>query len=1340
MTEIGKIKEFDPSREVFSTYLKRLKLYFSVNGTDEAKQVNMFLLLMGAKVYETLTNLVMPKNPEDLSFKEIEEVLSEHFQPAKLTIVERFQFWKREQGPNESVSEYAVELKKTAIPCKFGNFLNEALRDRFITGLRDNKIQKEILVKDRSFTEALKLAVSLELVEKESKEMQMKEVHYSQKETTKKKFPEKKAKEKKGKEACNCCGKKHPGECKYSEYTCKRCGKKGHLIRVCRAKKVVKYMDGDDESNEDQEEEETVMDEKLFYTSGEVFSINNSFVLNVMIASQNCQMEVDTGASISLINEHTYKNKFSEFELLKCNTKLYSFCGSSMNVIGKIYVPVKYKTVAKELTLLVVESNNNRMSPMLMGRNWLQSLNIKLEFVNKINTDVNEKIVDETVKYFIQHYSVFSKGNGKYTGSNVDIILVGKPTPIFCKARQVPYSLRSKVSAELDRLVDLGILKKVNHSHWASPIVVVEKGFGKNKKIRICGDYKVSVNPVTQTEHYPLPNINDLLAMIGKSKYYTVLDLKNAYQQLELSNTAKELLTINTFKGLYQYQYMPYGIKSAPAVFQEKMDTILRGLENVGCYLDDILIWGKRFDECKKTVEEVLYRLSQAGLKIAVEKCQFFKKEVQYLGVNISENGIKPTEKGIKAIKCAPKPCDLTTLRSFLGLINFYGKFIPNLSTKLRPLHELLEKGKNFEWSKDCERSFITCKEAILKSNILTHYDPSKTLILTTDASAYGLGAVLAHLIDGIEYPICFASRTLNKAERAYSQLEKEALGIIFGIKRFHLFLYGRHFMIHTDHKPLETILHPNKHIPTLAAARIQRWALLLSSYNYSISYKNGKDIGHADALSRLPLAETELESVTECNFFSTVDESPLSATDIAKHTQKDPVLSVISDYTLNGWPNYNKNDEITNFWNKRNEISFDRGCILWGRRIIIPKTLQPKMLDLLHEQHPGIVRSKMLARSYVWWPCIDKDLENYIKNCDICEKTANSKSEIGVSWPNTTRIFERVHIDLAMKNKENFLIFIDSYSKWAEIKHLTVTSSRLVIEQLRTIFSSFGIPEKIVSDNGPQFIAEDFENFCKSNGICHVRTPPYHPKSNGAAERFVQIFKKQLSKLNLQNDKNSIQHQLDNILFAYRNTPQITTSKTPAEMFLNRKPRTRLSILKQELNTNSKMYRTCLSFYKNEPVYIKTKRGEEESWIEGTVLEKHSEFTYLVQAKGKIQLIHVDDLKKRIRNLTCISDNVMPEPNYSNNENKMSDKPDLGCGTRPMLNKDKQIFDKGVLQTRLTDTDSNQSMTNVPDTTNSSTLTNQIETLEHTTHTPDTPIILRRSSRRVKAPDRLDL
>ena len=406
---------------------------------------------------------------------------------------------------------------------------------------------------------------------------------------------------------------------------------------------------------------------------------------------------------------------------------------------------------------------------------------------------------------------------------------------------------------------------------------------------------------------------------------------------------SRKFTTINTSLGLFQYTRLPFGISSAPSIFQRQMDDLFRDLPQVCAYLDDLLITGRTIEEHMRNLREVLIRLDRAGLRLNREKCTFLSSNVEYLGHLIDAEGLHPTKKKLDAIIQAPVPSDVSQLKAYLGLINYYGRFLRNLSSELAPLYELLQKQKEFRWTERQQEAFDKSKKLIGASQLLVFYDPDKPLVLTTDSSSYGLGAVLSHTIDGIERPIYCASRTLTSAEKNYSQLEKESLSVIFGVKRFHQYLYGRHFSIRNDHRPLEGLIGEDKGIPVMASGRIRRWALVLSAYDYDFRYKAGKDIPCADALSRLPLPtpdvapEAPAENVHSFDFLS--GSEPLNAREIESKTRIDPVLAKVKTYVDTGvWPEV-VSDSIRPFYHRRNELSSEHGCLLWGCRVVIPST-----------------------------------------------------------------------------------------------------------------------------------------------------------------------------------------------------------------------------------------------------------------------------------------------------------------------------------------------------------------------------------------------------------------
>ncbi|CAC5419149.1 unnamed protein product [Mytilus coruscus] len=490
----------------------------------------------------------------------------------------------------------------------------------------------------------------------------------------------------------------------------------------------------------------------------------------------------------------------------------------------------------------------------------------------------------------------------------------------------------------------------------------------------------------------------------------------------------------------------------------------------------------------------------------------------------------------------------------------------------------------------------ITGKNKLLSSTkVLAHYDPNVNVELAVDASPYGLGCVISHKYEnGEERPIAYASRTLTSAERNYSQIEREALAIIFGVTRFHQYLYGRKFTLITDNKPLSLLLGPKTGIPMLAASRIQRWAIQLSGYQYDVKCKSSSENANADGLSRLPLKETLCESPinifweeVEKRNVQALNELPVSANNIKRETEKDSTLVKVKHATLYGWPKYTDiSNELKPYFRVKDELSMEEGCLLRGIRVIIPERYRADVLNELHVNHPGIVRMKGLARMHVWWPNLDTDIEITVRNCTACQNTQSAPPAATANpwiWP--SKPWQR------WTHTQNGLM----------LSECRVQHQKKTINALRCLFSSHGIPTEIVSDNGPQFTSSEFETFLKKNGVKHILSAPYHPSSNGEAERAVRTFKQAMK--TVKNESGTLSEKLCRFLLGYRTTPHSTTKRTPAELFVGRRLRTRLDTLKPNINERMQRQRSktkpCRDIAKGEPVLVRDYR-DNNKWKQG--------------------------------------------------------------------------------------------------------------------------------------------
>ena len=671
------------------------------------------------------------------------------------------------------------------------------------------------------------------------------------------------------------------------------------------------------------------------------------------------------------------------------------------------------------------------------------------------------------------------------------------------------------------------------------------------------------------------------------------------------------------------------------------MESLLKGIPNVLVYLDDILITGPTQEQHMKNLHAVLNCFHQAGLRLKKQKCQFLAKSVEYLGFTIDQQGVHPSEGKVKAIKSAPNPKNLTELKAYLGLLTYYGKFLPNLANVLAPLYQLLKKDVKWSWGYQQQQSFDQSKQMLTSSALLAHYDPTQPLVLSCDASQSGVGAVLSQVCNGDEKPVAYTSRTLTTAERNYSQLEKEGLALVYGVKKFHNYLFGRTFTLCTDHKPLQSLLNESKPIPCMASARIQRWALTLASYEYTIKYKSGPANTNADALSRLPLPNTSISEVPIPSELVLLMEhtstGPLSAAQVKTMTQRDPVLSRVYSYLLRGWPN-TVDTSLNPYSSRRHELSVCNGCILWGNRVIIPKAGCQIILDELHDSHQGVCRMKERAGMVVWWPQMDKQIEALASCCVACQASRHLPPVAPLQpWSFPARSWSRLHMDYAGPiDNHMLLVIVDAFSKWVDVFPVKSASSATTIGKLRILFATHGIPDSIVSDNGSPFTSAEMKEFLTANGVRHITSSPYHPSSNGLAERAVQTCKSAVKKMS----GNSLQIKLQRFLLNYRTTSQGTTGIPPSQLLMGRQLRTRLDFVipdlskhVQDAQSNQKHYHDqhakSRSFVAGDRVLVRNYSGS-PNWLPGIVKTALDPVSYQVEFKnGRLCKRHLDQLLK---------------------------------------------------------------------------------------------------------------
>ena len=491
--------------------------------------------------------------------------------------------------------------------------------------------------------------------------------------------------------------------------------------------------------------------------------------------------EVDTGCPIILIGAHLHKKHFANLPLQRVTRQLLDASGNKLVILGSFSATLAANNRQGSVKIIV---QVDRQLPLLgtegldiLFPKWRQTFVVNWVKNNDNNLDVMLDLRKKFHLIFDENFAIPIK--------NVEVDLHLKPcsVPVLAKARPIPYGLRETARSLINDLVNKKVIQPVEPSDWASPIVFVKKPGGG---FRLCIDPSRTLNPCLQEDHYPLPTVDDMLVEVGGHKLYSVIDLTGAFQQLQLTQTASKLVTIATPFGFYEFLRLPFGIKTASAVFQRVIDHILKDLPWAKAYIDDIIFFAESPKEMTVRIHLLFEKLSQFCVKVNLEKCVFAKPEIHYLGHVISEIGLRPSPVRVKEILDALPPHDVKSLQSFLGLISYIRKFLPQVSPKLAPLFRLLEKGVTYCWEPVHNMAFEDIKLTVASSKFLVHYDTCKELFICTDASDFGIAAVLCHLIDGDLRPIMFKSRTLIPAEKNYPILHRELLAVVYGCEEFY--------------------------------------------------------------------------------------------------------------------------------------------------------------------------------------------------------------------------------------------------------------------------------------------------------------------------------------------------------------------------------------------------------------------------------------------------------------------------------------------------------------------------------------------------------------------------
>jgi transposase InsO family protein len=1115
---------------------ERYRTATELNKKSGEVQVCSLVYAMGSEAENIFKSFTFTDPGHQNNYNIVMEKFDEYFFPRRNVIHERAVFHQRVQRPGEPAETFIRALYDLSEHCEFGEGRDENIRDRIVVGIQDKEQSRKLqLMADLTLaqtiqsvrqSETVNMQISAQAAEAMAATASVQEVRGARKTNIKwQRNAERAGKTEHGRK-CSRCGKtehKDPERCPARNSACNKCGRNGHWQSQCKTKAVREVTEADEQSE---------------YFLGSVnANASDEWTVQLLLGATPVKFKIDTGADASVMCEETFNMLIPERELKQTSVFLTS-PGGQLDCKGQFQVNTTYKKNSYSFPVYVIrgKSVNNLLS---------RSTAAEMGLVKRI---------EEVHGAFGEH--------GTLKTEPVRIQLKDNATPYAVQtARRVPIPLTSKVREELRRMEEYGIIEEVTQpTDWCAPMVPVLK---KNGKVRICVDLK-KLNEQVKRERFILPTPEEITAELCGATVFSSLDAASGFFQIPLHSESSLLTTFITPFGRYCFRRLPFGITSAPEIFQRKMLETLQGLQGVSVYMDDIVVYGKDMEEHDLHLQKVLERVKSAGLKLNKEKCKLRQEQLNFLGQVVDATGVRPDPAKVRAIRELAAPENVHELKRILGMVNYLGKYVPNLSTVGQPLYELLRSKTAWTWGPAQHTAFEKLKELLMTSPVLVFYDVNRPTAVSADASSYGLGGVLLQLHGQNWKPVAYCSRRLTDAETRYAQIEKECLASVWACERFEKYLYGlESFELVTDHKPLVPLMN-SKDLDNVPL-RCQRLLMRLMRFKPVAAYAPGKTLVVADTLSRSPLSNAEdgrdTHSEVECYIAAVMDSvpaTPQKMNNIRAATAADEKLQTVIRYIGSGWPEHacQVPSNIREYFSMRDELSEYGGMVVRGSRIVIPGTLRADILERIHDGHQGLSKCRDRANAAVWWPGISSQLKHKVLSCQsCCELRRAQQKEPLISTPLPDRPWQRIALDLCEHNKQNYLIISDYYSRYIEILHMKTTTSAHVSLKLKAICARYGIPDVVVSDNGPQFTSTEFQDLARELDFEHVTSSPHNAQGNGHAERAVQTAKRILK----QNDPLIA-------LMCYRSTPCSTTGASPAELLMGRKIRTTLPTLERNL------------------------------------------------------------------------------------------------------------------------------------------------------------------------------
>jgi hypothetical protein len=1107
--EFNKPKELCVDSDIsqnFVNFKKDVLIYFAATETGKKSkpvQVARLKNLLGTEgllLYESITT----EDEDNETVSSILETLENHCVPKKNDTMDIFKFFSYKQSSDEPFERFFANIKKLVRPCEFGNQESKLLKAQIILGLY-SKVSKEYLLRKNfdlqetiNYCKTVEQAnLNLNSIDK-LKSVEIDEVKspmsgtsmfmkprpnryvcnndsYTDNSLSKSNYSRNKEtvfnKPDEQKFHCSQCGYSHERQsiCPAKGKICKKCGKWNHFSSVCRTKLNQTYTNRsmlqiqkqceDVRLNNDENvigtNNETILSEGLVMVESlQKPPHEKAWFKSMKVEGVNVNFKLDSGSEANILPYEFVKNNNLLHKVEKCKIRLEAFGGFQIDTVGTLNAEVETNKMITVAKFLIVKNCSNPLIglDLCIQLNLIKKVEVVTQDQGKVDIYNNNKDLFEGVGCFPDICTFKLTENAR---------------PKMCSARRIPLKIKDKFKDTLDELVKKNIITSVNEPvEWVSNIAIVEK---PNGSLRICIDPK-ELNKYIVKEKYTIPTLEEISPNLSNKKYFCILDIKDGFYHVKLDSESSKLCSFSTIYGTYRFLRAPFGLACMPEIFQKLMFKYFGDITGVSIYFDDLCISGESKEEVDAILNKVFRRARQYNIKFNYNKLQYCVEDVKYLGVIFNKNGMRPDPEKIACVKSLKKPNNKTELQQLLGFINYLRPFIPNMAELTAAFRELLKKNTVWQWTDSHSRALEYLKQIICSNQVLAPFKTERPVEIQCDASRDAIGCCI--LQDN--RPVSFASRCLSNTEKEYAQIEKEFLAITYACSKFHYYIYGQeNVIIHTDHMPLLSIM--KKSFNEVKNNRLRRLKLKLLNYKFELRYLSGKKMFVADLLSRNFVIKHQPDDNSMNDVVHTLSVGLLTFSDkkmdeIQVATGEDEHLKNVLDWYNKGWPSTcTMQGEIKHYFKMKNDISVEQGLVYYENRLVIPIKWRNYIIELLHESHLGIVKTKSIAKMHFYWPGIMAEIETYISRCPVCLKYSRSNTpEPLLSHEIPDLPFNKIGLDIAQHAGVNYLIIFDYFSRWLEVITLRYKTSLEIINKLKDIFSRFGIPGTVIADNMP--------------------------------------------------------------------------------------------------------------------------------------------------------------------------------------------------------------------------------------------------------------------------------